>query len=181
MAGLLINNKDFSGDLLAFAQELVRIQSYSGKEETVARAIAARMEALGYDEVRIDSCGSVLGRIGSGPISLMFESHTDTVVVNDPDEWAYPPFSAEIADSFLWGRGSVDMKGALAASVYAPILAQSRGALEGKTVFVSCSVFEEDCDGVATANLLDEFSLRPDFAVICEPSCNTIAIRAKPR
>ena len=179
MAELTINNKDVSGDLLAFAQELVRIQSYSGQEEAVARAIAAKMEALGYDEVRIDSCGSVLGRIGSGPVSLMFESHTDTVVVNDPGQWIYPPFSAEIADGFLWGRGSVDMKGALAASVYAPILAKNRGALEGKTVYVSCSVFEEDCDGVATANLLDEFDLRPDFAVICEPSANTIAIGHK--
>ena len=179
MAELTINDKDISGDLLAFAQELVRIQSYSGQEEAVARAIAAKMEALGYDEVRIDSCGSVLGRIGSGPVSLMFESHTDTVVVNDPGQWAYPPFSGEIADGFLWGRGSVDMKGALAASVYAPIIAKSRGALEGKTVYVSCSVFEEDCDGVATANLLDEFDLRPDFAVICEPSANTIAIGHK--
>ena len=93
MAKISLNDKDISGDLLAFAQELVRIQSYSGQEEAAARAIAAKMEALGYDEVRIDSCGSVLGRVGSGPLSLMFESHTDTVVVNDPDEWAYPPFS----------------------------------------------------------------------------------------
>ena len=179
MAKISLNDKDVSGDLLAFARELVRIQSYSGQEEAVARAIAAKMEALGYDEVRIDSCGSVLGRVGNGPLSLMFESHTDTVVVNDPDDWVYPPFSAEIADGFLWGRGSVDMKGALAASVYAPIIAQSRGALEGKTIYVSCSVFEEDCDGVATANLLDEFDLRPDFAVICEPSGNTIAVGHK--
>ena len=179
MAELTNNDKDISGDLLAFAQQLVRIQSYSGQEEAVARAIAAKMEALGYDEVRIDACGSVLGRVGSGPVSLMFESHTDTVAVNDPAQWAYPPFSGEIADGFLWGRGSVDMKGALAASVYAPIIAKNRAALEGKTVYVSCSVFEEDCDGVATANLLDEFELRPDFAVICEPSGNTIAIGQK--
>ena len=179
MADLTINDKDISGDLLAFAQELVRIQSYSGQEEAVARAIYAKMEVLGYDEVHIDPCGSVFGRIGSGPVSLMFESHTDTVVVNDPHEWAYPPFGGVIADGFLWGRGSVDMKGALAASVYAPILAQNRGALEGKTVYVSCSVFEEDCDGVATSHLLDEFNLRPDYAVICEPSGNIIALGHK--
>ena len=179
MAELTINNKDISGDLLAFAQELVCIQSYSGQEEAVARAIAAKMEALGYDEVHIDACGSVLGRIGSGPVSLMFESHTDTVAVNDAEQWARPPFGGEIADGFLWGRGSVDMKGALAASVYAPIIAKSRGALEGKTIYVSCSVFEEDCDGEGTKNVLDEFTLRPDYAVICEPSNNTIAIGHK--
>ncbi|MDK2981762.1 MAG: hypothetical protein PWQ55_2109 [Chloroflexota bacterium] len=179
MAELSINAQDVSGDLLAFAQELVRIQSYSGQEEAVARAIAAKMEALGYDEVRIDSCGSVLGRVGSGPTSLLFESHTDTVSVNDAEQWTHAPFGGEIADGCLWGRGSVDMKGALAASVYAPIIAQSRGALDGKTVYVSCSVFEEDCDGEATKNLLDEFELHPDFAVICEPSGNTIAIGHK--
>jgi putative aminopeptidase FrvX len=65
MAKISLNDVDISGDLLAFAQELVRIQSYSGQEEAVARAIAAKMEALGYDEVRIDSCGSVLGRLWS--------------------------------------------------------------------------------------------------------------------
>ena len=179
MAELLMNGKDMAADLLTFAQELVRIQSYSGQEEAVARAIAAKMEALGYDEVHIDRCGSVLGRIGSGPVSLLFESHIDTVMVNDADQWKKPPFSGEIADGFLWGRGSTDMKAALAASVYAPALVKSRGALDGKTIYVSCSVFEEDCDGEGTKNVLDEFNLHPDYALICEPSNNTIAVGHK--
>ena len=53
-------------DLLSFAQDLVRIKSYSGQEEQIARFIAAKMEALGFDEVKIDRFGNVLGRVGSG-------------------------------------------------------------------------------------------------------------------
>lgn len=175
MAELMIDGKDVSTELLAFAQELVRIQSYSGQEEQVARTITAKMEALGYDEVSIDRFGNVLGKIGGGEKSLLFDSHTDTVKVNDEDQWQVPPFSGQIVDGFLWGRGSVDMKSGLAASVYAPVVAKSLGALEGKTVFVSCSVFEEDCDGEGLKHVLEEYSLKPDYAIICEPSGNWIA------
>ena len=79
MADLKINGKDVTQELISFTQELVRIQSYSGQEEGVANAIAARMEILGYDQVNIDRWGNVLGRLGSGEKSLLFESHTDTV------------------------------------------------------------------------------------------------------
>lgn len=176
MAELMINGKDVVGDLLAFTQELVRIQSYSGQEREVARAIAAKMKALGYDEVKIDRWGNVLGRIGSGEKSLLFESHTDTVQVYDADRWQVPPFSGDIRDGILWGRGSVDMKSGLAASVYAPAVAKSCGALSGKTVYVSCSIFEEDCDGVGLQHVLEDTGLKPDYAVICEPSGNRIAL-----
>lgn len=57
---------DVKNDLQAFAQDLVRIRSISGKEEKIMRFIAAWMEALGYDEVAIDSFGNVLGRVGNG-------------------------------------------------------------------------------------------------------------------
>ena len=176
MAELNINGKDVTQDLISFTQELVRIQSYSGQEEGVAKAIAAKMEALGYDEVNIDRWGNVFGRLGSGEKSLLFESHTDTVQVHDAEEWQVPPFSGEVIDGFLWGRGSADMKAGLAASVFAPAIAKSRGALEGKTVYVSCSTFEEDCDGVGLQQLMEDTGLRPDFAVICEPSGNRIAL-----
>ena len=176
MAELMIKGKDVSGDVLSFAQELVRIKSFSGQEEGVARAIVARMEALGYDAVTIDRWGNVLGKIGIGEKVLLFESHTDTVQVNDADQWQAAPFSAEIKDGLLWGRGSADMKSGIAASVYAPAVAKSNGALSGKTVYVSCSIFEEDCDGVGLHHLLEDTGLKPDYAVICEPSNNQIAL-----
>jgi putative selenium metabolism hydrolase len=165
--------------LLRFAQDLVRIPSFSGQEEQAARRTAAEMEALGYDEVTIDRWGSVLGRIGSGGPSILFDSHTDTVKVLDAEAWQVPPFSGAIVDGFLWGRGSVDMKSGLAASVHAAAAARRRGLLHGRTVYVTATVCEESCDGESLKNLLAERSLCPDCAVICEPSANLIAVGHK--
>ena len=75
-------------ELLAFAQDLVRIKSYSGQEEEVIRFIERKMIALGYDEVTIDAMGNLVGRIGSGEKCILLDAHVDTVEVNDEAEWA---------------------------------------------------------------------------------------------
>jgi acetylornithine deacetylase/succinyl-diaminopimelate desuccinylase-like protein len=82
------------------------------------------MKSLGYEEVIVDSMGNVLGRIGRGEKSILFDSHVDTVEVNDEKEWEVPPFSGEIVDGRLYGRGSVDMKYSVAASIYAGVIAK---------------------------------------------------------
>ncbi len=174
MNDITIHGVDVTNDLLAFAQGLVRIQSYSGQEEQAARFIAARMQALGYDEVRIDRYGNVLGRIGDGEKAILFDSHLDTVQVFDEQQWDVPPFSGAIVDGYLWGRGSVDMKSGAAASVYAAALARSRGWLDGKRVYVSGTVFEEYCDGEGLKPVLAACDPKPAYAVICEPSSNVI-------
>jgi putative selenium metabolism hydrolase len=164
-----------SDDLLAFTQDMVRIQSYSGQEGPLARFIDSKMEALGFDEVEIDRYGNVLGRVGDGERVILFDSHTDTVAVTDEEAWAVPPFSGEIVDGYLWGRGSADMKSGLAASIYAAAIAKSQGLLSGKTVYVTCTVDEEFCDGEGLKHALEERRIRPDFAVVCEPSANLIS------
>jgi putative selenium metabolism hydrolase len=123
--------------------------------------------------------GNILGRIGNGEKSILFDSHVDTVEVNDADKWDVPPFSGEIVDGRLHGRGSVDMKSAAAASIYAAIIAKEAGFASGKTVYVSCTVFEEDCDGENLKHLFKELNIKPDYVVICEPSYNKIALGHK--
>jgi len=71
------------------------------------------------------------------------------------------------------------MKSSAAASVYAAVAAKEKGLLDGKTVYVSCTVFEEDCDGENLKHLLQELSLNPQFVVVCEPSNNQIALGHK--
>lgn len=166
-------------EIIEFTQSLIRIKSYSGQEEEIIRHIAKKMQTLGYDEVVIDSMGNILGRIGTGEKSILFDSHVDTVAVNDADEWEVPPFSGEIVNGYLWGRGSVDMKSSAAASVYAGALAKKLGLISGKTIYVSCTVFEEDCDGENLKHLFRERNLKPDYVVICEPSNNVIALGHK--
>jgi len=160
--------------MLAFAQQLVRVQSYSGQEEQIAHLVAKKMRDLAFDDMRIDKLGSVSGRIGSGERSLLFESHLDTVQVHDAEEWKFPPFSGTISDGYLWGRGSVDMKSAISASIFAAAAARDAGYLNNKTVYVSCSVFEEDCDGEGIHAMLEQGLLDPQYAVICEPSANQL-------
>lgn len=171
--------QEMQSDLISFAQDLVRIKSLSGHEEEIACVISQKMETLGYDEVIIDALGNVLGRIGRGDKSILFDAHMDTVAVTDADQWEVPPFSGEIVDGYLYGRGSVDMKSGAAASIYAGALAKQLGWVEGKTVYVSCTVFEEDCDGENLKHLFRELSIRPDYVVICEPSDNQIALGHK--
>jgi putative selenium metabolism hydrolase len=161
-------------ELLAFAADLVRIRSYSGHEEEIVRFIAGHMRQLGFADVRIDGFGNVVGRLGEGPRSIMFDSHIDTVEVLDADQWEQPPFGGLIVDGNLWGRGSVDMKSGAAASIYAATLAHKLGYTEGKTVWVTCTALEEDCDGENLAHMFRELSLRPDLFVTCEPSSNVI-------
>ncbi len=166
-------------ELLEFTQNLVRIRSYSGQEEEIIRFIENKMIALGYDEVIIDSMGNLLGRIGNGERSILFDSHVDTVEVKDEDQWDVPPFRGEIVDGYLHGRGSVDMKSSIAASVYAGAIAKKMGFAAGKTIYVSYTVFEEDCDGENLKHLFRERNLRPDYVVICEPSNNKITLGHK--
>ena len=171
--------RDLQQELIEFTQSLIRIQSYSGQEEQIIRFIEQKMKALGYDEVIIDSMGNLLGRIGNGEKSILLDSHVDTVAVNDEAEWDVPPFSGEVVDGRLYGRGSVDMKSSVTASIYAGALARTLGFDAGKTIYVSCTVFEEDCDGENLKHLFKERNLRPDYVVICEPSNNVITLGHK--
>lgn len=166
-------------DLIKFVQKAVQTRSYSDEEGELARLIAETMRGLGYDEVRIDSVGNVVGRIGSGKTVIHFDGHMDTVQVNDAGEWQVPPFSGEIVDGAIWGRGSVDMKSALCAAVYGAAAARDAGLLEGKTVYVTGTVCEEYCDGENLKHFYEEFQVKPDYCVICEPCDNVITLGHK--
>ncbi|HMX20897.1 MAG TPA: YgeY family selenium metabolism-linked hydrolase, partial [Anaerolineales bacterium] len=171
--------EDMQQELLRFTQTLVRTKSLSGQEGAVIKLVEKKMLDLGYDEVKIDSMGNIIGRIGNGAKSIMFDSHVDTVEVKDEAEWNIPPFSGEIVDGRLHGRGSVDMKSAVAASIYAGALAKQMGFAKDKTIYVSCTVFEEDCDGENLKHLFKELNLKPNYVVICEPSNNIITLGHK--
>lgn len=166
-------------ELIEFTQNLVRIKSLSGQEGEIIKFIEKKMLDLGYDEVTIDSMGNVLGRIGEGRKSIHFDSHIDTVEVKDEDQWDVPPFSGEVSNGRLHGRGSVDMKSGAAASIYAGVLARKSGFADDKTIYVSCSVFEEDCDGENLKHMFKELKVKPDYVVICEPSGNKITLGHK--
>jgi len=170
---------ELKDELIEFTQSLVRIRSISGQEEEVINHIENHMNSLGYDEVIIDSMGNLLGRIGNGDKAIMFDAHVDTVEVNDEEKWDVPPFSGDVVDGRLYGRGSVDMKSAAAASIYAGAIARKLGFISGRTIYISCSVLEEECDGENLKHLFKELNLKPNYVIICEPSNNKIALGHK--
>jgi putative selenium metabolism hydrolase len=172
-------NKDIQNEVIAFAQEIIRIESLSGEEGRVAAAIRAKMQMLGYDPVDVDDYGSLVGyRQGSRPgPTVLFDSHMDVVPVTNPDEWTSDPFGAEIRDGKIYGRGSSDMKGPLAAAVVA--LGHLPKDDFAGTIAVSTSVLEEKHEGVALKAVMDR--CHPDFVVICEPNGNTIGVGQKGR
>lgn len=166
-------------DLLHLIQKSIQTRSYSDEEADVCSLLQDTMKKLKYDEVIIDSVGNVVGRIGSGETIIHFDGHMDTVQVNDADQWEYPPFSGEIVDGAVWGRGSVDMKSALCAAIYGAALARDNGYTENKTIYVTGTVCEEYCDGENLKHFYDEFKLCPDYCIICEPSNNVITLGHK--
>lgn len=147
----------------------------------MAWRIRREMENLGYDDVLCDGSGSVIGVLGNGPYHILFDSHMDTVAVTDETKWTYPPFGGEIHDGKIYGRGASDMKGSLAASVYAGALMKKNGALDGKTVYISCSALEEDYDGEGTYQAITENNLKLDAVVICEPTHLKISVGQRGR
>ncbi len=159
--------REYTADLLS---QLVRIPSYSGQEEAVCKRIAELCEEAGFDEVRIDKLGNVIGRIGSGKKILAFDAHIDTVEVGDRDAWERDPFSGDVDDTHVWGRGSSDQKGGAASMIAAGRMLKEAGFSEDYTLLFTFTVMEEDCDGLCWKYLIEEENIRPDFAVSTEPT-----------
>lgn len=157
--------------LARFLQDLVRIPSPSTGEEAVAQRIAEEMRRVGFHEVWTSRMGSVVGRIGrgQGPM-LLFDGHMDTVDVGNPERWHHPPYGGMIENGVLYGRGACDMKGGLAAMVYAGKALVDSGVRLGGDLVVAAVVQEEPCEGLAARVLMEEEKLRPAWVVLGEPT-----------
>ena len=157
-------------DLIKFMQDIIRIPSLSSEEGAVIQRIRDEMLRLDYDEVTVDPMGNLLGRIGSGPRVIALDGHVDTVDVGDPSLWDRDPHSGDIEDGILYGRGTSDMKGGVASSVYAGGILKNKGIPDEVTLYVTATVQEEDCDGLCWQYIVNEDGLRPDLVVITEPT-----------
>jgi len=156
--------------LARFLGDIVAIESLSGGEQKVIRRIAAEMETVGFDEVRIDPLGNVLGRVGDGPRVVACDAHIDTVDVGDRDLWSFDPYCGTVTDERVLGRGAADQKAGLASMVYAGKLLKERGLTRDCQVWMTGTVMEEDCDGLCWHYLLQEGILKPELVVSTEPT-----------
>jgi len=166
---------ELAGDALeTFALDLVRTPSPSGEEGAVAALVCGELARLGY-AVEVDALGNVIGTLDAGPgPCVLFDAHMDTVGVSDPGAWSADP-AGELRGGRLYGRGSLDMKGPLAALVHGAAAAR----LERGRVVVSASIAEEMIEGYATVAVAR--SVQPDVAVICEPSHRSVVVGQRGR
>ncbi|MBK7320203.1 MAG: YgeY family selenium metabolism-linked hydrolase [Anaerolineales bacterium] len=157
-------------DIIEFMREIVAIPSMDSQLKDVGERIAAEMNKLGFDEVRFDKMGNIMGRIGNGKRVIVYDSHIDTVGIGDPHEWEWDPFKGKIEDGILYARGACDEKGSTPGMVYGLAMARDLGLLEGWTAYYFGNM-EEWCDGIAPNTFVEvDPKVKPDFVVIGEPT-----------
>lgn len=169
--------KERENQVIELCQKLIRQKSYSGQEDGVAGVLKEELPKLGFDSVTVDKYGNVIGCIkGKRPgKKLLFDGHIDTVPVTDETEWQYPPFAAEIHDGKIYGRGTSDMKGAVAAfvSAAANFAADTDKDFAGE-LYIAGVVHEECFEGVAAREI--SAAVKPDYVVIGEASALNLKV-----
>ena len=157
-------------NIINFMCEICAIPSMEGQLKDVGERIGAEMTKLGFDEVRFDKMGNIMGRIGSGKRVLVYDSHIDTVGVGDPASWGWDPFKGKIEDGILFARGASDEKGSTPGMVYGLSFAEDLGLLEDTSAWYFGNM-EEWCDGIAPNTFVEvDPGIKPDFVVIGEPT-----------
>jgi putative selenate reductase len=160
----------YTPDMVQFLRDMIAIPSESADERAVVDRARAELEKAGFDEVRVDGLGNLLGRVGSGPTIVALDAHLDTVGVGDPTTWTRDPYRGELRDGIIYGRGAGDQEAGFAAAVHGARIAKELGLLDGCQLWVAGTVMEEDCDGLCWQYILREKVLQPDVVVITEPT-----------
>ena len=161
--------RDEVTDLL---QRLIRVDTTNppGNETAAAELLRDYLEASGVEcelFAKVPERANLVARLpgGDGP-SLLLLSHTD-VVLADPAEWSVPPFSGELRDGLVWGRGALDMKGQVAANAVAIASLAREGLRPSGDLIFAATADEEVGAGFGLSWLCEEHpdSVRCDFAI----------------
>ncbi len=173
-----------------FLRDICRIPATSNQEGPVVERVKQEMKKVGFDEIRIDGYGNILGRIGNGKRVIAFDSHLDTVGVGDRAEWKHDPHvgkrvtmdMSKYSDALpadatskgprdvIWARGASDQRGGIAAMVYAGKLIKQLGLAADCTIWMVGSICEEDSDGIAWLYILKKKVINPEVVVVSEPT-----------
>ena len=172
---------DIKDDVVKFTQEIVRIQSYTGKEKEMADCLLRKLQEFDLDDAFIDGIGNVVGLIrgeATGP-NVMLNGHLDIVPPGNIENWeGYDPFGAAIDDDGnIRGRGTADLKGGLSVQLYTmKLLKQLKddGLMPKGNLIFSAVVHEEAAEMFGMEYLLEktlpEKNLAIDFVLLCEPT-----------
>ncbi len=142
-------------EVAGLLQELIRVDTVNppGNETQAAELLRDYLGDNGVEAAlyaRVPERANLVARLhgrGEGP-SLLLLSHTDTVLA-DPDEWSVDPWSGELRDGEIWGRGALDMKGQVAASAVALASLAREGFEPAGDLVFAATADEEMGEGVA--------------------------------
>ncbi len=163
--------KNQEAQVIELCQKLIKARSYSGEENLVVDELSAFFKEKGFDSVHVDKYGSVVGCVkGNRPgKKILFDGHIDTVPVGDASQWKFDPFSATIDDGKIYGRGTSDMKGAVAAMACAIAnFAEETNRDFAGELYLAGVVHEECFEGIAAREI--SAYVKPDYVVIGEAS-----------
>jgi succinyl-diaminopimelate desuccinylase len=160
-------------DAVATLQRLVQFPTVNppGNEKGHQDYIAAELQALGLDVKMIEAIEgrpnlvAILHGAGGGNNLLHYAGHADVVSAGDESKWTFPPFSGEVHDGWIYGRGAVDHKAPIAASLVAIRAIVENGIkLNGDIVFL-VPVDEELGSMYGTKYLLEQDALYGDMGI----------------
>ncbi|MBU0927785.1 MAG: YgeY family selenium metabolism-linked hydrolase [Spirochaetes bacterium] len=159
--------KDWTAQNLS---KIIKVPAMSNKEKERILFLKDMCEKAGFDEVRIDGLGNLLARVGNGPKKLVFDAHIDTVGIGDRSQWKKDPFSGDIENGLVHGRGTSDQTGGAASMITAGRILKELGYSGEYSVWFAFTIIEEDCDGICWKYLIEEEKFIPDFFVSTEPT-----------
>jgi succinyl-diaminopimelate desuccinylase len=178
-------------EVVELTRALIRIPSVyrpgdpDATEARVAAFVEAWLRREGFSvEVQEVAPGrpNVLGWIGEktpGRRSLLLEGHTDVVTEGDPADWTWGPFSADMVDGRIYGRGAADMKSGLAAAMVAAAAFTRAGVTPAGKLVVGALVDEEDAM-IGVRHLVGTpIGRELDAAIICEPEDNELCLEQR--
>jgi acetylornithine deacetylase/succinyl-diaminopimelate desuccinylase-like protein len=163
---------DLRAEVTQLLQQLLRIDTVNppGNETLAAEALTEYLARNGIQSgliARVPERANLVARIqgGDGP-SLAFLSHTDTVLA-DPAEWERDPWSGDLVEGEIWGRGALDMKGQVAASAVAFASLQREGFVPSGDLLLVVVADEEVGAGFGLSWLVEAHpdAVRCDYAV----------------
>ncbi len=169
-------------DPVALTQALIRCESVTPHEGGALTLLQNILEPAGFECHRLvftepgtPDIDNLYARLGTGRPHLSFAGHTDVVPVGDEKAWTVPPFSGEVRNGILYGRGAVDMKGCVAAFVAAAhkYLLHNGGALPRGSLSFLITGDEEGPSINGTIKVLQWLKARDEVIDAClvgEPS-----------
>jgi succinyl-diaminopimelate desuccinylase len=177
-------------EVVTLTRDLVRIPSVvrPGDPAATEAAVAAHVErwvrAEGFDVTVQDVAPgrpNVLASVGDAAAgrTLLLEGHTDVVTEGDAAAWTHAPFSADLVDGRIYGRGTADMKSGLAAAMVAAAAIKRSGVRLGGRLLVGALVDEEG-DMIGVKRLCaTPLGREITAAIICEPEQNELCLEQR--